>query len=522
MGKGKPALARGARLNGWWAILLVIQVAVPVCADPPKPEVKKEPAPDTQVETNHKVAIDGAPVDFKAIAGTLTLKDDDGKPTAKMFYVAYTKTGVTDLAKRPVTFAFNGGPGSSSVWLHLGAFGPRRVQLKEDAEPAVPLPPPGKLVDNEYSLLDLTDLVFIDPVTTGYSRTVPGVDPKKFHGVQEDIQAVGEFIRLYVTRKERWSSPKFLAGESYGTTRAAGLAGHLQDRLGMNLNGIILVSSVLNFQTVRFDAGNDLPYPLFLPSYTATAWYHKKLSSELQGDLRKTLEEVEQFALGEYTIALTKGDKLPEKERAMVCRKLARYTGLSEEFVTRCKLRIEIMRFTKELLRQDERTVGRYDSRFKGIDSDAAGERHEYDPSYAVVQGPYTAMLNNYLRTELKYDTEIQYEILTNRVQPWDFGNARNRYLNVAPTLREAMTKNRDLRVFVANGYYDLATPYFATEYTFNHLGLDPALTGHVSMGYYESGHMMYIRASSHRQLRKDLVAFYATCSPKRDVQKMR
>jgi carboxypeptidase C (cathepsin A) len=485
----------------------------------PKQADSKAPAPkETLSETRHTITVDGATLEYKATAGTLVLKEEDGKARASIFFVAYTRTDVADPG-RPVTFAFNGGPGSSSVWLHLGAFGPKRVQMKPDGEP---LPPPYRLVDNDATLLDVTDLVFIDPVTTGYSRAAPGQDAKQFHGVQEDVRSVGEFIRLYTTKFKRWDAPKFLAGESYGTTRAAGLAGYLQDHDGMYLNGILLISSVLNFQTLRFDEGNDLPYALFLPTYTATAWYHKQLPPELQADLRKTLDEAEKFAQGEYTVALMKGDKLPPEERSALARKLARYTGLSEEFVDRSNLRIEIAHFTKELLRKRRRTVGRFDSRLLGRDLDAAGERPEYDPSYAAVQGAYTATLNQYLRSELGVEKDIPYEILTGRVRPWDFGDAKNRYLNVAPTLRQALAKNSDLRVFVANGYYDLATPYFATEYTFDHLGLGPGLTGHVTMAYYDAGHMMYIDRASHRKLKKDAAAFFAQALGKGSGQRAR
>jgi carboxypeptidase C (cathepsin A) len=376
-----------------------------------------------------------------------------------------------------------------------------------------PQPPPYKLVNNDLSLLDLTDLVFIDPVTTGFSRPAEGQDAKKFHGVQQDVETVGDFIRLYLARYKRWDSPKYLAGESYGTTRAAALAGYLQDRHGINLNGILLVSMVLNFETIRFDEGNDLPYSLFLPTYTATAWYHKKLPPDLQGDLKKALAEAEAFAEGEYTVALMKGNRLSEEEAAKVRKKLARLTGLSEDFVARSNLRIEISRFTKELLRGERRTVGRFDSRYKGIDLDAVGERGEYDPSYAAVQGAYTATLNQYVRHDLEFKSDLPYEILTGRVQPWDYGSARNRYLNVAPTLRQAMTKNRDLRVFVASGYYDLATPYFATEYTLAHLGLDASVSDHLTVAYYEAGHMMYVHRPSHEKLRKDVAKFYRSTS---------
>jgi carboxypeptidase C (cathepsin A) len=491
-----------------WLLFLTVAARAQDTAPKPasRPEPKAEPGPEHLSETQHTITLNGTKLEYKATAGTLTLKDDAGKPTASVFFIAYTKAGVEDLRKRPITFAFNGGPGSSSVWLHLGALGPKRVPVGDVGESVAP---PYRLVENESTLLDLTDLVFIDPVSTGYSRPAPGQDAKQFHGVQEDVQSVGEFIRLYVTRFQRWPSPKFLAGESYGTTRAAGLVAHLQDRDGMDFNGVVLVSSVLNFETLRFDEGNDLPYILYLPSYTATAWYHKKLSAELQADLRKTLAEAEQFAEGDYTLALMKGSKLTPEARKEAAHKLARYTGLSEDYVLRSNLRIEAMRFMKELLRGERRTAGRYDSRFTGTDLDAVGEQSEYDPSYAAVQGPYTATFNAYVRSELKYERDLPYEILTGRVQPWNFGNARNRYLNVAGSLRQAMTKNRDLRVFVASGHYDLATPFAATDYTFDHLGLDAGLADHVTMAYYEAGHMMYLHKPSLQKLKKDLAAFY-------------
>lgn len=462
-------------------------------------------------ETSHRVTVDGRALAYKATAGTLILKDEDGTPKASVFYMAYTLDGVSDPGQRPLTFSFNGGPGSSSVWLHLGLLGPRRVLMTEDGHA---LPPPYALVDNEYSLLDVTDLVFIDPVTTGYSRTVPDEDPQQFHGVQEDVEAVGEFIRLYASRFERWASPKFLIGESYGTTRAAGLAGYLQGRHGMYLNGIMLVSSILNFQTARFDVGNDLPYILFLPTYTATAWYHQRLAGELQGDLRSTLDEVEAFALGDYAQALIRGDALEGHERERIADRLARYTGLSREYVLQTNLRIRIHRFVKELRRDDRLSVGRLDSRFTGVDRDAAAETYDYDPSYAAIQGPYTATLNDYVRRELGFEIDLPYEILSGRVRPWNWGDNENRYVNVAETLREAMTRNPRLKVFVANGYFDLATPYFATQYTFDHLGLDESLRHNISMGYYEAGHMMYIHLPSLKQLKEDLSRFVLSALP--------
>ncbi|MFO0985661.1 MAG: peptidase S10, partial [Planctomycetota bacterium] len=316
-----------------------------------------------------------------------------------------------------------------------------------------------------------------------------------------------EFIRLYCTRAKRWTSPKFIAGESYGTTRAAGLSGYLQDHLGIYLNGVILISAILNWQTVSDDRGNDLPYALFLPSFAAAAWYHQRLASDLQRDLRTTLAEVEQFAAGDYTLALMQGSALGEAERHGIAQRLARYTGLSPEFIDRANLRVSMERFTKELLRAERRTLGRLDSRYLGIDSDAAGETFQFDASYAAIQGPFTAALNDYVRRELHFESDLPYEILTGRVHPWSFGSS-NRYLDVADTLRSAMTQNQALHVFVAGGYYDFATPYFAAQYTIDHMGIDPSLRGHLTFEHYEAGHMMYIHAPSLLKLKQDLVQF--------------
>jgi carboxypeptidase C (cathepsin A) len=340
---------------------------------------------------------------------------------------------------------------------------------------------------------------------------VPGEKPGQFHGIEADVAWVGEFIRLFTTRMQRWASPKFLIGESYGTTRAAGLAGHLQDRHGLFLNGVMLVSSILNFQTARFGPGNDLPYILFLPTYTASAWYHNRLPDDLQVDLPNTLAEVEAFALGEYTLALMQGDALPADTRAQIVSQLARFTGLSETYIERTNLRIDIMRFTKELLRDQRRSVGRLDSRFTGIDRDAAGEVHDHDPSLTMIMGPYTATFNDYVRRELQFESDLPYEILSGRVHPWSFDKYQNQYVDVGETLREAMTKNPRLLVHVANGYYDLATPYFATRYTFDHLGLEPELRGNISMSYYPAGHMMYVHQPSLAQLREALGEFIQT-----------
>jgi carboxypeptidase C (cathepsin A) len=474
---------------------------------PPPPKVEEKTS-----KTGHSIQINGQTIKYTAIAGTLVLKKEDGTPTASIFYIAYTKDDVPDVSKRPLTFAFNGGPGSSSVWLHMGTLGPKRVVMDPEGNPT---PPPYKFTDNEYSLLDQTDLVFIDPVSTGFSRAVPENTAKNFHSLKGDLESVGDFIRLYTTRNTRWTSPKFLAGESYGTTRAAALSGHLQDSLGINLNGIILLSSVLNFGAIRFDAGNDLPYPLFLPTYTAAAWYHNKLPKDLQSaGLLKAIEESKRFAAGPYMLALFKGDSVSAEERAAVVKNMARLTGLSPQYIDQSNLRVRAGRFEKELLRAERRTLGRYDSRLEGVDEDAVGSNPEYDPSYASVQGAFTAAWNQYVRTELKFESDLPYEVLTGRVNPWSYQEYENQYVNVADTLRDAMTQNASLKVFVGAGYYDLATPFFSAEYTLSHMGLDPKLRDHVSLGYYEAGHMMYTQLKSLQKARQDLSRFMASCLP--------
>jgi carboxypeptidase C (cathepsin A) len=478
---------------------------------PPAAQPPATPPVEKTSKTTHSIQINGKTLSYTATAGTLVLRKDDTKPWASMFYVAYTRDDVQDIAKRPITFAFNGGPGSSSVWLHLGALGPKRVEMGPDGEQPKP---PYHLMDNPDTALEFTDLVFIDPVTTGFSRAAPGEKEAEFHGFQGDLESVAEFIRLYLTRSERWRSPKFLAGESYGTTRSAALSQYLLDNHGIYLNGITLISTVLNFETISFAPGNDLPFALFLPTYTATAWYHKKLPKDLQQDLEKAVGESRRFAGSEYTVALMKGDKLTAPERANVARELARLTGLSEAYVQEANLRISIFRFTKELLRDQRKTVGRYDSRLEGVDMDAAGERPDYDPSYASVQGVFTAMFNDYVRSELKFDSDVPYQVLTDKVQPWNYDRFQNRYVNVAEMLRQAMTQNPNLRVMIANGYFDLATPFFATEYTVNHIGLDPALSNHISLTYCDAGHMLYTKKSCLDGLHGAMSDFYEKALP--------
>jgi carboxypeptidase C (cathepsin A) len=489
-------------------------------AAPDKADDAVPPPPHHEEEftaTTHAVVINGEQVDYTATTGRMLLREEDGKKKASFFYVAYTRDNGDEVADRPLTFAFNGGPGSSSVWLHLGAFGPRRVDLQEDG---MPLPPPGRLIDNEHSILDATDLVFIDPVGTGFSRAIPGDDEKEFHHFKKDIEAVGEFIRVYLTRHGRWASPKFLAGESYGTTRSAGLAGHLFRRHGMYFNGLMLISSVLNFQTVGFDRntgtfarGNDLPYVLFLPTYAAAAWYHGRVAEQFRSlALADFIAEVEQFAATEYTLALQEGADLTPERSAAIANRLADYTGLSIDYLTRYNLRIEILRFCKELLRDESRTIGRIDARFKGIDRFVDGDAFEADPSLDAVLGTYTSALNDYLRRELDYDSDLPYEVMNEKVwQNWDYEDFKNAYVDVSETLREVMSRNPFMKVFVANGYLDLATPHFATEYTVSHMGLDPEVRPNLTMAYYEAGHMMYVHQPSLAALAADLRAFISS-----------
>ncbi len=492
---------------------------------------KKEPGEQVSI-TTHTLTLDGEEIIYRATAGTMLLrKEEKGEfePRAQIFYVAYEKlaigvdgratTPTAEMrARRPVTFSFNGGPGSSSVWLHLGVLGPKRVLLDDDGLPPAP---PARLVENEFSLLDVTDLVFIDPVSTGYSRPLPEQDPKQFHGVNEDIRAVGEFIRLYATRNERWGSPKFLIGESYGTTRAAGLAGHLQESIGMYLNGIMLVSTVLDFQTLSFHPGNTLPYALFVPTYAATAWYHGRLPGELQArPLADVINEAEEFAFQRLLPALMRGTDLAEGETAEIAAEYARLTGLPEELIVQSSLRVPMWRFAKELLREEGRTVGRFDSRYTGIDREDAGDAPDFDPSYAALLGPFTSTLNEYMRSELEFESDLPYEILTGNVHPWNYSEFSNRYVNLTDTLRRAMTFNPYLKLFVGAGFFDLATPHMAAEYTVGQLGLDPSLREHVRMEYYEAGHMMYVHRPSLEKLSRDLRSFIGQALPPVDDQR--
>ena len=466
-------------------------------------------------ETQHSIVVDGETIDYTATAGRILLKEEhDDAKKASFFFTAYTKDGA-DPAERPIVFAFNGGPGSSSVWLHLGIFGPKRVKLDEKGNLEAL---PGQLIDNDQTLLTHADLVFIDPVSTGYTRAIEKDEERSYHHFEKDIETVGAFIRMYLTRYDRWLSPKFVGGESYGTTRSAGVAGHLMSRYGIYLNGVILISSVLSFQTIALDSatytfhrGNDLPYVVYLPSYTATSWYHQALAEELQGrPLTDLLSEVEAFAENEYLLALQQGARLDEATFDDVAAKLAAYTGLDIEFIKRSNLRIEKFHYMKELLRDKGFTVGRLDSRYRGVDRFTVGSMLEHDPALDVWMGPYTATFNDYVRRDLGYESDLVYEILNPKVWPWNYEKFQNAYVEVSETLRDTMSKNPGMQVYVASGYYDLGTPYFATEHTFAHLGIEPELQDNIEISYFESGHMMYVHQPSIEKLGAELRAFVA------------
>lgn len=463
------------------------------------------PAPEEPpVVTKHEIRVGGSTIKYTAVAGMMPIKNREGEVEARMFFTSYTVDRPEGSPTRPLTFSFNGGPGSASVWLHMGAIGPKRVKMNADGTmPA----PPFELVDNEGTWLTKSDLVFIDPVGTGYSRAARPELAQRFFGLQGDVESVGEFIRMYLTRYERWTSPLFLAGESYGTTRASALSGYLIDR-GIAFNGIMLISTIMNFETTAFASGNDLPYALFLPSYTATAWYHKKLPSDMQSKpIARLVADAEAFASGEYSAALEKGSRLTAQERQEIINKLSRYTGLDAKFLDYANLRVNLNLFRKELLRTERRSIGRLDSRFKGYDSNLASDSTDYDASESAIRPPYTATFNQYVRSELGYKTDLEYYILGGGIGPWNWGT-NNNYVDTSVALRNALAKNPFLKVFVAMGYYDMATPYYAVEYTLSHISIDPLLLKNFSPSYYEAGHMMYIDEKSLGKLKTDVDKF--------------
>lgn len=481
-------------------------------AEPAAARAADAPAPrraDEVSVTRHSLRVGRRTLDYTATAGRVVLREEliesgvvqGSTERAEVFLTSYVLDGA-DPATRPVVFAFNGGPGSSSVWLHLGLLGPRRIVM---GDAGALLPPPYTLADNAESLLAEADLVFLDPVSTGYSRGVTGAKADEYHGYSRDLDAIGELIRLWTSRNGRWLSPKFLAGESYGTLRASALADHLQEKFGLYCNGLILISSVLDMATLRPHADNDLPTTLYLPTFAALAHQHGK-----HGDasLESVLSEAEDYASRDYPWVLSRGSRLTEIERNEAAAKLARLTGLSVDYILRANLRLEPEPFFTQLLRDEGRTVGRLDGRFTGWLHDGLAERYDADPSYDAILGPYAAGINHYLRSELEYVNDLSYEMISPKVQPWSYQEFENRSVTVTRRLARAMRANANLKVHVAFGYHDGATPYFAAEYVLAHLPIPEPLRANIESAYYPSGHMMYVHEATRVQQSQDLADF--------------
>ena len=496
-------------------------------ANPANPDRPGTPIPpEKNSVTSHEMTLGGKTIRYTATAGNLLIAGEDDQPNASVFYVAYTQDGVSDLRFRPLTFLYNGGPGSASMWLHMGSVGPVRVLT---SSPEASGPGPYQVAPNQYSLLDQSDLVFVDAVGAGYSRPVGKGTIHDFAGTDQDVRAFEKFIYRYVSLYHRWNSPKFLFGESYGTTRSAALADALENS-GMSLNGVILMSSILNYFVLA--PGSDALFIGNLPSYAAIAWHYEKIQRKGREE-KAFLDEVRAFARGPYAEALALGHNLPPAQVDATAAKLASYTGLSAQYIKEANLRVSPARFRKELLRDQRAILGRYDARFEGTDVDAAGETPGYDPSNSGITGAFVTALHDYLDRELKYTSEDTYLPSGPGInQAWDhthrIGSAlpvggqgqgqpmRDAY--VAGDLADALRKNPRLRVFSLNGLFDLATPFFITEYDLAHVELEPKLRGNIEFAYYLSGHMIYLNVDALKQVKSDLVGFYARAVPKVDT----
>lgn len=470
----------------------------------------KAPIAEQQSVTRHTAQTHAGAMKYTATAGTLTIRDDDGKPIASVFYTAYTADGVKNYARRPVTFFYNGGPGSSTLWLHMGSFAPDRVQT---AGPEYIKPAPYAFGPNPETLLDKTDMVFIDAIGTGYSRALGDKKDKDFWGVDQDADGFARAIMRYVTKNARWQSPKFLFGESYGTTRSGTLAYVLQDR-GMALNGVILLSSIMNYG-IRAP-GFDQEFIRYIPSYAATAWYHHKIANP-PADVATIVQQAREWAAGPYTAALAQGSSLDPATRQQIAQQMSALTGLPVQYILDSNLRVDLQRFRKELLRDQRLTVGRYDSRYTGVDTDAAGDSPEYDASDTAISGAFIASFHDYLSRDLDYKTDMPYRVSAYGVDgfKWDWTHHApgSHYPEAAPDvaidLSAAMRTNPYLHVLSLNGYYDMATPFFGTEYDLKHMELQPGQFRNLEFRYVPSGHMAYLNPDALKMLHRDLSAFY-------------
>ncbi len=469
-----------------------------------KTTAEATPPKEESSVTDHTIRLGAETIPYKATASTILLKNDKDEPVASIFSVAYTRSDIKDPSQRPITFIYNGGPGSASVWLHMGAFGPRRVVTRNAAPTG---PGPYQLIDNPNCLLDKSDLVFIDPVGTGFSRAVGKGEDKDYWGIDQDVKSFADFIGIYISRNGRWNSPKFLIGESYGTFRSVALAKYLQSERGIYINGISLISTVLDLGTLSFNLSDDRSYIFYVPSYAAAAWYYKTLK-ERPADLQPFLKDARQWASTDYAAALIKGDALSDAERMQIAKRLHDFTGLDVDYILKANLRVNLAQFEAELERSRGLTVGRYDSRYSGLTYDLLTEYAHQDPSFDAVNGAFTAAINSYVRQDLKFNPALTYETLNGEIEPkWDWKRKGDDpgSVSVASDMVQALIVNPRLQVQTENGWFDLATPFFATEFTMDHLELPASLRGHIAFKYYDSGHMIYLNEQELPKLKDNI-----------------